>query len=100
MKSRPLNLSNNLRLVFYARLFALVAIAVGMSVLIGWEFDVALLKSVVPGKVAMRPNTAICFMLAGFALLLSSEIETGIFNLARKRTALVCSVLVSARPWI
>jgi len=73
-----------------------VAIAVGISVLIGWEFDVALLKSVVPGKVAMRPNTAICFMLAGFALLLlSSEIETGIFKLARKRTAFVCSALVT-----
>jgi len=73
-----------------------VAIAVGISVLIGWEFDVALLKSVVPGKVAMRPNTAICFMLAGFALLLLwSEIETGNFNLARKRTAFVCSALVS-----
>jgi len=36
----------------------------------GWTFDVAILKSALPGLVYMPANTAICFVLLGVALLL------------------------------
>lgn len=42
----------------------------GLVVLLGWTVDSALLKQVVPGLAAMTANTAICFVLAGAALLL------------------------------
>jgi len=41
---------------------------VGLSVLLGWLFHVELLKSWLPGKLSARFNTAVCFVLLGFAL--------------------------------
>ncbi len=43
---------------------------VGAVTLLGWVLDAGPLKSIIPGTVGMRPNTAICFVLAGLALLL------------------------------
>ena len=49
---------------------AVFAIAIGIVVLVGWVLDLAVLKSVIPGFVAMKVNTAIGFVLAGGSLLL------------------------------
>jgi PAS domain S-box-containing protein len=51
------------------RLTGALAVAVGGLALVGWAFDIALLKSVLPGWVSMKPNTALCFVLVGLALL-------------------------------
>jgi PAS domain S-box-containing protein len=48
---------------------ACLAIAAGALVLSGWALDIGVLKSVVPGWVAIKANTAVCFVLAGAALL-------------------------------
>jgi PAS domain S-box-containing protein len=53
-----------------APLAALLAVVVGAMVLVGWAFDIAALKSVLPGLVAMKANTAVCFILTGTALWL------------------------------
>ena len=45
-----------------------IAIIVGILVLLGWVFDVALLKSAFSGLVAMKVNTALGFILAGVSL--------------------------------
>ena len=47
-----------------------ICLGMGGIVLIGWWGDIAYLKSIVPGFVTMKVNTAICFMLAGGTLLL------------------------------
>lgn len=52
-----------------------IAIAVGVVVLIGWIFDLPLFKSVLPGLVSMKVNTAVGFILSGIALW-SFEIST------------------------
>jgi PAS domain S-box-containing protein len=41
---------------------------VGLAVLIGWMFDMLLLKSLMPGWAAMKPNTAVALLLAAVAL--------------------------------
>lgn len=46
-------------------------VLMGLLVLLGWQFDVELLKRVHPNFVAMNPVTALCFLLAGVALWLS-----------------------------
>ena len=49
---------------------AVAVMATGLLVLAGWAFDVPLLKSVLPGMVAMNPLTAITFLALGAALRL------------------------------
>jgi hypothetical protein len=54
---------------FAARLSGALAMCVGGIVLVGWALDIAALKSVLPGWVSMKPNTAVAFILVGIALL-------------------------------
>ena len=53
-----------------ASLAAVMAVVVGITVLVGGAFDIAVLKSISPGWIAMKANTAACFILIGVALLL------------------------------
>ena len=46
----------------------LVAITLGAAVLLGWTFEVATLKSVLPGLFAMQPWAAVTIVFAGGAL--------------------------------
>ncbi len=45
----------------------------GIAVLVGWAFDIALLKSVFPGLVTMKANTAAGMALCGLTLALLSR---------------------------
>ncbi len=54
----------------WSRYCAAATAVLGASVLLGWLFDIALLKSVLPGLVTMKPNTALGLVMAGSALLL------------------------------
>jgi len=48
---------------------ALLAIIGGFLVILGWFFNIGVLKSVLPGMVTMKFNTAIAFLLTGVSLL-------------------------------
>src|SRR5690348_8275131 len=45
------------------------ALAVGLLVLIGWAFDIPTLKSVLPGAMTMKPNTAVSVLALGLAMI-------------------------------
>jgi len=47
-----------------------MAIGVGVAALVGWHQDIPALKSLIPGRVAMNPTTALSFVLGGVSLVL------------------------------
>ncbi len=52
---------------------ALAVICIGLTVLAGWIGDLPVLKSVIPGAVEMKANTAVGFMASGAALWLAAH---------------------------
>ena len=66
MTDNPRNLTG---FRFLARGAAAAVILISGLVLVGWAFDVAILKSLIPGLTAMNPGgTALAFLLAGVSL--------------------------------
>jgi PAS domain S-box-containing protein len=49
-----------------------LSVLVGGLVLVGWQWDITVLKSIKPDWVPMKPNAALCFLLTGVALLSSA----------------------------
>ncbi len=72
-----------------ARAAGVVAVVIGAIVLLGWAFDLPRLKSVFPGLVEMKVNTAIGFALSGASLLLRGGART------RQRAGLACASVVA-----
>jgi PAS domain S-box-containing protein len=56
-----------------SRACAGAAISVGGLVFVGWAADIPVLKSILPGLVAVKANTAVGFILAGVALALKTK---------------------------
>ncbi len=56
---------------------AVVAGLIGLVAAIGWSLDIALLKSVIPGAVQMKPNTALGLMGGALALALLQSPQRG-----------------------
>lgn len=52
---------------------ALLAIALGAMVLLGWAKGIVVITSIVPQWVAMQPNTALCLILAGISLFAAGK---------------------------
>lgn len=52
-----------------AQVMAIGTVGLGALVLVGWLFDIQAFKSILPGFVSMKANTALCFALCGTALL-------------------------------
>jgi uncharacterized protein YhhL (DUF1145 family) len=52
----------------------LLTMSIGLIVLLGWAFHINAFKSILPGYISMKVNTAIGFILLGLSsLLLKSE---------------------------
>tara|TARA_R110002050_G_scaffold75052_6_gene160948 strand:+ start:3928 stop:6720 length:2793 start_codon:yes stop_codon:yes gene_type:complete len=54
---------------------SVIAISLGILVMIGWFLDISFLKSVLPGYVTMKFNTALGIALSGASLYLVTEIK-------------------------
>jgi fucose 4-O-acetylase-like acetyltransferase len=77
-----------------ARSLGAVVAVIGGLVLVGWTFDVPALKSVLPGLVAMKVNTACCFVLGGLALWLLNGSPSP-DRLVARRVAYLCATVMA-----
>jgi PAS domain S-box-containing protein len=68
------------RIAFWTRhssqVAGLIAILSGAVALAGWAWDVAILRSFIPGQTSIRPNSAATYVLAGVALWMLQETES------------------------
>src|ERR1700678_4047762 len=79
-----------------ARMAGILVCIVGLVVLMGWALDIALLKTVFPGLVTMKANTAVGMVLCGTALALLSGKRCGLtFRFAAAAMALAVVVLAA-----
>ena len=76
-----------------SRLCAAAAIAMGLLVLAGWLFGVRVLIQMLPGQVAIVPNTALGILLAGLALWLRASRAGRSPVLASRAAAAVAGLL-------
>lgn len=60
---------NQKKLILRLKAISIFSIGLGVLVLLGWIFDITILKSIFLGYVTMKINTAICFILSGIAFL-------------------------------
>ena len=74
----------------------LVAAAVGVLGLAGWMLRIPVLKSVIPGQVVIKPNTAVCLVLIGLSLWLRRNVEDRHVPGARKLGGQLLAVLTAA----
>ncbi len=68
------------------------AIVVGLLVLVGWISDIPSLKSVLPGLVTMKTNTALAFTLAGVSLWILQREQT---SQSTRRIGQACAAVVA-----
>ncbi|MBI2928673.1 MAG: PAS domain S-box protein [Verrucomicrobia bacterium] len=94
------DLSTAATLRAYSRAMALMVALGGSVVLAGWLLDIPSLKSIAPGLVTMKVNTALGFVLAGLALrvIAAAEERNPSLNagLARRRLGQCCGLLLAA----
>ena len=64
-----------------------ISILLGIVVIIGWIFEIQILKTVVPGYMSMKVNTALFFIMSGIAVTLIGKKKA-------KRTVFVISLLL------
>jgi len=57
----------------FSKKASIAVIAIGCTVILGWIFDLQLLKSILPGLVTMKANAAVCFILGGFSLYIQQR---------------------------
>lgn len=78
----------------FPRRAALAVAVLGLCVLIGWVLDITLFKSVFPGVISMKANTALCFMLVGAALFF--RLQASVWQLTASALACVAVLIAVA----
>ena len=77
----------------WSRNLSITVVLIGSIVILGWIFDSTVLKTIFPGFVSMKANTAICFVFSGISLRLWHQRPISRWI---QRTARGLALLVSA----
>ena len=82
---------------FISQVSGIVVSLIGVFALMGWIFNIVMLKSVLPGYVTMKANAALCFILTGLSLYLTAN---GDKNNKTRLAADVCAILAAVIGFI
>jgi len=63
--------------LYIAKILAVIVALVGIMVMVGWIFDIAILKSILPTWVTMKFTTAFSFLLSGLILYFIARLREG-----------------------
>jgi len=88
-------------LIRFCRFTSLLSILFGTAVLTGWAIGLPRLKSIVPGQVNVKANTALCFILLGVGFWLARENNTRFGRAVTRSFAFVVAIvgLLSILEW-
>ena len=73
----------NMNKLIIVKLIAGFTFLTGVAVMLGWYFDIGILKSILPVWVTMKFTTALCFSLSGVTLFFMVRIIEGELDLSR-----------------
>src|SRR5687768_8491864 len=73
-----------------SRVLSMLVVALGAIVLVGWVFQIDILKRVHPELVTMKANTAVALMLCGIAIALLADEPS---SASRRRVAHILAVV-------
>ncbi|WP_209402970.1 ATP-binding protein [Pseudozobellia sp. WGM2] len=87
---------NTLQKNYYqsARYQAYGVIGISFVVLLGWIFDLDLLKQVIPETVSMNPLTAVLFILSGSSLILVSDSKEQLNRIGKLVASLILIIVL------
>lgn len=91
MNTEKLNCNIVSYLKYFSEYLSIILIIIGVLVLIGWAFDIAILKSPGPNFSTIKSNAALCFILIGASLWLQ---QTKRVNKRNQRIAQILAVIV------
>jgi hypothetical protein len=77
-----------------AKTLALIVVLASILVVIGWIFDIALLKSLSPFWVSMKFDTAVAFFLSGIGLYFMARAMAGEFDLSQIALSITSLILM------
>ena len=91
MKIPPISVERKKNAV---RLLSLGISFAGVAVILGWIFDLPVLKSISPDWVSMKFSTAISFLLSGITLYFITEAEKGEFDIAQVLISITSLIII------
>lgn len=77
-----------------AKGLSLAVIIAGIMVIVGWVFDISILKSISPAWISMKFDTAIGFVLSGITLYFIVRAIEGDFDLAQVVLSIISLLII------
>jgi len=73
---------------------SLVVVIAGIMVMIGWKFDINILKSISPAWISMKFDTAVAFVAGGITLYFIIRAKEGAFDQAQVALSITSLIII------